>query len=285
MNAVHFLHQWYGQIVLLPLVISWVIARLLKVLWVGETGPRVASASAGAAFIATYFVTVGLPAWPAAGSSHQILYLSLGGLLIGVVLDSEGAGDRLRSAAVLTLPLAAVAWLVSPILLEAKDYALAIPVTIAAIIVFTRLSRTTASVVTAPVELAIAAAGLAAISWYSGSYIQVQLGMSLAAAVTGFILSSWLLFRFLPGAGLLLGVGIPTVALAVQMALYGSASKIALAILPLVFFSNWIAGGIHLGHGKAAQAMRPLLTLVVGGLVVGAAALLAVLSSEPSFEP
>jgi Fuc2NAc and GlcNAc transferase len=240
------------------------------------------------AFVLAYFVAAGMPAWPAAGSAHKVFYLGLTGLLVGVVLDSEGAGDRVRRGVALALPLVAVAWVIAPFAagtLAATDYALIGAVGAAVLTMFLRLTRITGSAVTAPIQLAVAAAGVAAIAWYGGNFFQVEVGLILAAASAGFLLWNWPVYRFPPGAALLLGAGIPVAALSAQMAIYGNASKAALAVLVLVFFSDWIAGGIRLGGGRVALAMRPVLVLVAGALVVGAAALASVLQSGAGAGP
>ncbi|MDA1132951.1 MAG: hypothetical protein O2905_06980, partial [Proteobacteria bacterium] len=240
--------------------------------------------AAGVAFVLAYFVAVGLPAWPATGSAHKVFYLGLAGLLIGIVLDAEDAGDRLKRGATLALPFAALAWVVVPVVsgaMERETVMLIAALAAALVVMFVRLSRVAGSAVTPPIHLAVAAAGVAAIAWYGGSFFQVQVGLILAASATGFVLWNWPVYRFAPGAALLLGIGIPVAALAAQMALYGGASKPALALLVLVFFSDWIAGGIRLGGGPVAVALRPVLVLLAGLLVVGAAALVTVLMASP----
>ena len=283
--TISVLHEWYGQSILLPLVLSWVATGILRFAWGPLRGPKIASASAGMAFVLAYFVAAGLPAWPSAGSAHNLFYLGLAGLLIGVILDSEGAGDRVRRIAVLVLPLLAVASVIVPFStgsLRAWDYVLITSVGTAVAIMFMRLSRTSGSAVTAPIQLAVAAAGVAAIAWYGGNFFQVKASLILAASSAGFLLWNWPVCRFPAGAALLLGAGIPLAALAAQMALYGSASKAALAVLVLVFFSDWIAGGIRLGGDRVSQIIRPLLVLVTGALVIGAAALASVVQSWPT---
>ena len=207
---------------------------------------------------------------------------ALAGTVAGVILDGEGQHPgRLRAAAVI-VPLAAVAWVVAPLPLgdlAPGEWNLIIALAVAVLIVFLRASRRSGSAVTAPVQLLVAALGVAAVAWYAGAVAQAQVGVMLAAAAAGFLAWNWPAFRFPPGAALLLGIGAPVVALAAQMAVWGTASLTALAILVLVFFSDWIAGGIRLGSGTVATAMRPVLVLLVASMVVGAAALTSYLPS------
>ena len=230
----------------------------------------------------TYAVTAGLPGIPTAGAAHKVFYLSVAGLVLGAVIDAEELGAWTRRVAVIVLPLLGLVWMVGPLAnLPAvlPDRMLVLGLFGAAVVVLLRLTRSEGSAVTAPVHLAVAAAGVAAVAWYAGTYFAVQVGTALAAATLGFLVWNWPVYRYPPGAALLLGIGMPALALAAQLLLYDGAPWGALAVLLLVFFSDWIAGVIRLGGGRVARAVRPLLTAVVGALVVAASGLVAYLQS------
>ena len=271
-----------GRTVWLPLLVAIVATGILRLAWAREKGPILANAAAGAAFVLTYAVTAGLPGIPTAGAAHKIFYLSVAGLVLGAILDAEEWGTWMRRVVVVVLPLLGLVWIAGPLANTPgppPDQNLVLGLFAAAVIVLLRLTRTEGSALTAPVHLAVASAGLAAVALYAGTFFAVQVGTALAAATVGFLVWNWPVYRYPPGGALLLAIGMPALALAAQLLLYDGAPWGALAVLLLVFFSDWIAGGIRLGGGRVAYAVRPLLTAVVGALVVAASGLVAYLQS------
>ena len=130
---------------------------------------------------------------------------------------------------------------------------------------------------TAPIQLAVAAIGLGVLAWVGGSGLLAQISAAVAFAVSGFLIWNWPVFRFPPGAALVMGAAVPLAAIGGALTLSGTVGGGALAILVLIFFSDWLAGAISLGGSSLAQAMRPILVAAAGMLVVAGAAALAAL--------
>ena len=274
------LQQWFGQSLLLPMILAFASAGIFRIIWGIKIGPMVAGSSIGIAFVFAYFVAIGFPAWPATGSVHKIFYLGIASFLIGTLLDSEGFGVKTKRLLILLFPLFAMGWVITPLLSETVqkwELMLVCISLVAVLIIFARLSRPMENEVIAPIQLALAASGVAAIAWYGGSFSQVKVGLILASSLVGFILWNWPVSRFRSGAALLLCGGIPTIALALQIAIYSNAGGISLVVLTLVFFTDWLADGIQVSNLRIARAFRPLLVVVTGLLVISSATLASVM--------
>lgn len=268
------LERWYGQSLLFPLIFSWGAAALFRMIWGTKIGPKIACASAGAAFLVAYFVFVGLPAWPAAGSNNKIFYIGLLGLFIGIILDTELTNDRYKQIGIILLPLLALTWIIAPYITgkNLHDYYFLFGcIGIGTVVMFWKLSRTTINDNDKSIQLALFAAGLAIIAWHKGSFSQVELGMIFSASIFGFALWNWRKTRFPLGAALLLGIGMPISVLAIQLILYGSASKVALFILIIVFFSDLISKKIRIKNKQIKKFFQPIFSPIVGLTVIAIA--------------
>lgn len=247
------------------------VARLF-----GARGAALASAGAGAGFALAFATIVHVWGVPAPLHDHKVLYLPLAGLVLGCLFDSEGFGGRWRRPLIVLFGLVAVLWVAAPALLQSRagpERNLVIGYLVAAAVVLLRATHVAGSAQTPPLQLMVAALGLAAVAAVADAAEYARLAIGLAAATLGFLAWNWPAVRFIPGAALTLGVGLPLLALGGELALNEGGNAWALGLLLLVFFSEWLTAQIGLG-GKG-KAWRPVAQAFTCLLVIGAATAIA----------
>ncbi len=258
----------------LPLVFAALAALIARLF--GSRGAALASAGAGVGFVLAYAIILHNWGVPAPLAEHKPLYLALLGLLIGCVLDSENLGGRFRRPLVVLLGLLAVLWIAAPALLDSRagpERNLVIGYLIAAAFVLVRTTHVAGSALTPPLQLFVAALGVAAVAVTADAEAHAKLALGLGAATLGFVAWNWPTVRFIPGAALTLGVGLPLLALGGEAALYEDGNPWALGLLLLVFFSEWLTSRI--GLGNKGKAMRPWAQAFACLLVIGGATAIA----------
>ena len=261
-----------------PLATSLVVTGAIRLAAGRERGPRLAGIGAGAVILVSIFILGGPPGLAAATFTQQIVVLTLAGLAVGAFLDVEAIGGWPRRVTLIVLPIAGLMWVTAQASASATfpDRNVVVALFGAAALATGRINRVKGSAMTAPILVALAALGLAWLSWIAATFAMVQINLAIAGAIGGYLLWNWPVFRFAPGAALTLASSAPLLAMAGGLTLIAGIDRLALAVLGLVFFSDWIAGLIPLGGGRIAHALRPLLVIAAGLLIAAAAALLAV---------
>lgn len=249
--------------IVLPLLGAAAAVGLARLLAGKDVGARLAGAGPAAGFILAYAAVVGSHGVPVPFADHKALALALMGVVVGILLDTEGWAGRRQRAVVIAIGVALLGWVVAHAVLRTDpgpQRNLIVAYAAAAILVFVRTTKVGGSAGTVPVQLVVASIGVAA--------------MALAAAGLGFVVWNWPAVRFNPGPALVLGMVTPLLALAGTLMLDRDSSPAALAVLLLVFFSEWIAAKVHIGGG--AKGMRPMVMAGSGLAVVVVAVLVAV---------
>ncbi len=277
-----WLPDWLGGpglavAIVLPLLGAAAAVGLARLLAGKDLGARLAGAGPAAGFILAYAVVVGSRGVPVPFADHKALALALVGVVVGILLDTEGWAGRRQRAVVIAIGVALLGWVVAHAVLRTDpgpQRNLIVAYAAAAILVFVRTTKVGGSAGTMPVQLVVAAIGVAALAWLAEATQVMHLAMALAAAGLGFVAWNWPAVRFNPGPALVLGMATPLLALAGTLMLDRASSPAALAVLLLVFFSEWIAAKVHIGGG--AKGMRPMVMAGSGLAVVVVAVLVAV---------
>jgi hypothetical protein len=268
------------QSALLPALATALLTGLIRLAGGRGRGPLLASAAIAAGFLLAYAAILGWPPLPPRASTQKIAYIALAGLALGAALDAAGAGRGVLGWASVALgTLLAVGWLYGRQLLAAptaEQIALAAAVALGGLFLLARLEVARDDAPSAAVMLLVAAAGAAFVAVLGRSAALGQLAGALAAATGGFLLWNWPVARYRFGAAAVLGAGGALVAILASLAFFTAASRIALALLPLVFLADSAAARLPLGK---KPALRPvglgLVALVPAALAVAAAYLAA----------
>lgn len=263
---------------LVPLVVAFLAAGVLRLALGAGRGPQAASAAAGVGFLVAYLLTLGLPPWPPSGALQKLAYVAAAGLAIGLLLDLLRAGVIwARLLGVLAL-VAALAWVFESQVRQADPRALLQPALLAAggALALWRVAGQRAQGVAPAVAVIVAALGLAGVALVSASLSIAQLAGALAAAVGGFALWSWPVARFPFAAGGNFAALIPLLALAAVTTLLTKAPVWALAPLLLVFFADLVSSRLPAGSGRWREALQPVYLAVIAAIPAALAVGLAV---------
>ena len=268
----------------LPVFAAFVLTGAIRMATGAARGPALAGASVGLAAILAYVVILAWPAWPPGQSVQKLAYIFAAGLAIGAIADAAPAPRRLRRALVVLAPLAGLAWLADSVITGGPglaDSAVLAVMALAALVIGWRITRREGEAdLTPAIQIGAAAAGLALIALFGATASVFQLATALAAAVAGFALWNWPVVRFPPGATLLLGAGGAFIAIAGLLTLFSEASRVALLVLVLVFFSDTFTAGIRVGQGRVERILAPVVTTGAAAIVVLAAAAVAFFLGE-----
>ena len=229
------------QAAIIPLAAGFVLAGVLRVIGRDVRGRVLAGGSIAVAFVIAYLVLLGFPEWRPVDPIDKILFIAIGAVAVGAFADITGMPLQIKYALILVIPLFGLAWVAEPQIREAAglaDVATLVLLFTASGVATYRLTLREGSDLTPSIYLGAGAAGLGLIALFADANPMFHLAFALAAATIGFALWNWPVNRFLPSASLLAGAGAILIALAGTLVLHSGASRIAMAALILVFFSD-----------------------------------------------
>lgn len=262
---------------ILPLVVALLAGGLL--LAIGAR--RVAVLGIVLGFLAAYVAIRGVPAFPPGSAEHRLVYLVLGGGVLGALFDGLRPGRAVQWWLIGCAALVGVGWIAWPRVVGASA-----PVVIMAagavawsMVILGRLEAAGERGTVAPVMLLVAALGMAPLALDGASAAFAQLAGALAAAAGGFMLWNWPTPRMPFGRAGVLGGENALVLLGVSLAFHTSASVPALVMLGGVFFADAVAERVPVGRGLVQRLLAPvvlaLVALVPAVAAFGLARLLA----------
>ena len=266
------------QSAILPLVLGFLVAGLLRALGREGRGRMLAGAAIAIGFLVSYAVLVGWPEWRPFDATDKLAYIAVAALAIGAFADLTGVPVQIKYALILVIPLFGLAWIAEPEFRGDPGFGGIVTLLLlfaASGVATYRLTLREGSDLTPSIYLGAGAAGLALVGVFADAEPVYHLAFALAAATAGFALWNWPVNRFAPGAALLVGGGAILIALAGNLALYTNASRVALAALILVFFSDKFVETVRLGGGRIGTALRPLAVGAAGAVIVLASAAIA----------
>lgn len=246
---------------LVPLVLGFVLTGGVRFANGSQHGPQVAPAGVGLAFLATYFVIMGVPPIPPVQAVQKLAYAVAGGLVVGFLLDFGKLPAAFRWV-LFPIGTAAVLYWIAWRKLQAPDIWMilgAVALWLSTIISMWRLEAGREARLNPSVKLLIAALGMAAVAVVGHTAALAQLAFALAAAIAGYMLWNWPVYRWPYGGALLMGAGAALATIGMIIVLYTRVSVIAMALLLLIFFADIAARRINLGSGGLAKALEPVV--------------------------
>jgi hypothetical protein len=256
--------------IVLPVLLSFVLTGFIRFSLGQSRGHNFAVSAVGITYLVTYIVLFGWLPFPPIASGQKIAYLALFALIVGLLLDLRPEARFYQRLVAIVWPGIVVGWLgwrqlstlSSDVLLNSGLLWLA------GIFILLQLFRNRGPTPESSIIVLVAVSGASLVALFgaSGSVGQ-QFGV-VAAAMGGFILWNWPTPRFSFGALGAVGIGGTLMALATQTVLFTDASKIALAIILVVFLTPLLTDRFRF-------AERPALRVVVFGFVAAIPAILA----------
>ena len=252
---------------IVPLVASFAIVGILGLL----AGPSGAGAAIAAAFLVSYYLILGMPAFPPVSATQKIAYLALLGLALGVALDIAGPRRWLGWSAIVLYPAAVVGWLGWTVLTSGGTGLAALAILwIAGVLVFERLFALRGAAIASPTMLLAAAFGASLVAFIGAASSFSQLLAACTAGAGGFLLWNWPKVRFPFSAGAIFGGGGAFYAVAASSVLFSDSAKAASALILLVFAVGFL-------HPRMNTAARPVSGPILFGLVCAIPAVAAIL--------
>jgi UDP-N-acetylmuramyl pentapeptide phosphotransferase/UDP-N-acetylglucosamine-1-phosphate transferase len=261
-----FFDQIAVQSALVPVLLGFVLTGAVRLANGRARGPLVAGAAVGLTFSAVYFLIVGIPPHPPVGALDKLVYGTVGGVVLGFVVDRLRLPPFVRWLLFPAGTAALIYWLETPGIETAGLWAWVGlgALWLTGIAALWRLEAERDNGLNPAIMLMIAALGLAAVAIFGGAPEIAHLAVALATALLGFALWNWPSCFYPWGAALLLGGGGALFMLAWIAALnYPDISLPALAVLLLVFFADLAARHMHLGESRAARAAAPIVLAAV----------------------
>jgi hypothetical protein len=269
---------WFDEIATPPALIVFVAAVVLTGAARVGFGPRRASLGPALVVPMAVFAVAGPPDFLPLSLLDQISILALAGFVLGAFLDLEQIDLWPRRAVIILAPLAGLVWVVARAgqlgMIEAHRNFVPALLT-GSLIATVRIGRTSGSAMTAPIHLAATAIGLSLLAWIGGALALAQISAVIGLGLAGFFVWNWPLFRYPPGAAIVVGAAVPLAATAAALVLADQVPGTSMALLGLIFFSDWVVGFVSLGGGGVARAVRPLLVIAVGALAISGAVAVA----------
>lgn len=226
------------QTAVVPLVAGVAATGLLRGVGGQAGGKRLATAGIGVAFLATFALIIGLPAFPPPSSLGKLFWGAAAGLALGGVADALALGERKAAIAVAVWLLASLTWIALPALTGWADTGVAVPLlAVGAWIACRRAPRRQGEDgPTAPaavlLALALAIGGTALIG---SSAAVAQMAFGLAAATGGFLLWNWPVERHAWGVSGQIASGFALLLAAVLAFFTEARAEVLLLALPALF--------------------------------------------------
>ncbi|MCC7167162.1 MAG: hypothetical protein IT565_06295 [Rhodospirillales bacterium] len=235
-----FLSDPVVQTSLLPLLTALVAAGVLGLVGGGDRGKRLAGGGAALAFLVTYAVILGWPAFPPQGAMAKTGWSLAAGLVLALVIDAKRPLDRFGLILMAAWLAASALWIFAAALSApaGADLLRFVLWAAAAVLIMRRLASLGPDPAPAALMGLHLSIALGAVALIGASASIGQLGLAGAATLGGFLLVNWPKARHQPGAGLLLAAAGAPLLLALVLVQFGPArtpSWCLLAALPLLW--------------------------------------------------
>lgn len=264
-----------------PAAATVIVAALIRLIGGTGTGTRAAAFGVPVGLIAGYALLPGVPWTPPVAAADKLIWLALGGGLLGLLVDVTGRGRAVVPILGFLWPMVAIAWLVGPTILsvgEATLYRYA-GVAVALGLIIVRLNQIGggASGFAGPVTATAITGGLSAVAFVSGDSGVAAVGFPLAAAGLGWMVCNWPTWRFAFGAAGLLGGTGTALALAAYAVLFTSSnSSLYLIALAAVLVEPLARAWTGRRALTKAEAIQPIALAILGAIPAALAVGLAV---------
>ena len=206
---------WFDEIATPSALIVFLVAVVLTGAARFGFGPRRASLGPALVVPLAVFAVAGPPNFLTESLLDQISILALAGFVLGAFLDLEHFDLWPRRAMIIVAPFAGLAWMIVRAgqldMIEAdRNFILA--VLTGSLIATVRVGRMSGSAMTAPIQLATTAIGLSLLAWIGGEPALAQISAVIGLGLAGFFVWNWPLFRYPPGAAIVVGAAVPLAA-------------------------------------------------------------------------
>lgn len=271
MSGVLSLGEPWVRALLLPFATSALAVILIRMALGEGRGAILSNAGIGLGILAAHFAIFGSPGWPADGLVEKIFWLSLGGLILGALVDRFSIPLPVGLILILGWPVLALLWIVEPNLGGMTEGVALLRfggLIVGGIIIFVRLDQEQDNGQNAPLMVLWAAATLAGMATIYGLTTSAEIAAAVAAATVGYLIWNIPVNRFPMGHAAILPAASVILGIAAALLVVRKGADLALLGLVALFFANRIADRMFGGRRRISP-----LVLTLGAIPPAAAAL------------
>ena len=277
----NFLHPIVSTAIV-PLVLCFVLAGLIRFAGGERLGRRFAGAAIGTAATAAVVLGLGTPPWPPATGVQKVPYVLAIATVTGIALDARRTGGFTWPAVIASS--AAILWIAWPQLAQGRAAALVVPIVLALamIPISARLAILREEGAMPLVMIVAAGLGLAGVVAVADRSLAIaQIGAALAAAAGAYALWNWPRPRLPLGAAGVVACAAAVASIAALVLLTTKVSPWAIVPIAAIFFADLATWRLTPPPGRARQLLAPVLLGVAAATLAGAAIILATASGHP----
>jgi hypothetical protein len=266
-----------------PFALTLIIAGAIRLFGGPERGARAAGVGVMIGFAIAWVIFV-RPGWWPVSDFTRIGHIALGATVVGLALDLLGPKRFWAAvAAAVVLLICAASSLTGKVALPDPTLAAwgsVVVLALAAFLMLARLDALKGKGITAALLMTAALVGVAVMAAVAGDARLVTTGLILASAVCAFGVLQ--VAGGLPmGDSVLLGGGTTLFALAWALAHGHPETRLALLLLPLIFFAEGTANRVPLPQARISALLYPLVLAGLAALPVALAAFVVYVTAAP----
>jgi len=270
---------------IVPLILCFVLAGVIRFAGGERLGRRFAGAAIGTAATAAVLLGLGPSPWPPATGVQKVPYVLAVATVAGSTLDARRGGGFTWPAVIGSW--AAILWIAWPQLAQGRAAALIAPaiLALAMIPISARLAILREDGAMPLVMIVAAGLGLAGIAVAGASLAIAQIGVALAAAAGAYALWNWPRPRLPLGAAGVVACAAAVASIAALLLLTTKARPWPLIPIAAVFFADLATWRVTPRPARARRLLGPVLLGVAAAALAGAAIILASASGHPDSNP
>ncbi len=269
---------------LTPFALTLVVAGAIRMFGGPERGARAAGVAVMTSFALTWVIFV-RPGWTPVSDFTRIGHIGLGATVVGFALDLLAPKRFWAAAAAAIVLLVCASGSVTGKIALPSEIGLAgwtgtVLLALAAFLILARLDALKVRGMTAALLITVALIGVAAMASVVGDPRLASTGLILASAMFAYGLLQ-AVFGLPLGDSILLGAGTTLFALAWGLGHGHPEARLALLLLPLIFFAEGTANRVPLPQARISAFLYPLVLAGLAALPVALAVLVVMVTAGP----
>jgi hypothetical protein len=255
--------------IFVPIVASLLTIAILRLSGAWR-GSALAQLSIGIGFLASYFLTMGLPLWPVASVLGLLPFVVVAGMVVGVLLDLNSAKDSTLTLLHISVSLGLVFWVASLWHgggIQQSELVLYGVLILSGFWAMQRLHHQRDEGVAPAISLLTACIGITVVATIYGTRTSL-FSTGLAAACVGFIVWNWPNCRYPWGSSATLVGGSVYIVLASELAIKNPALALPIGLTLLSFIIFDITNRLF----PVNSVFQPFIQLIFSAFPIALAA-------------
>jgi hypothetical protein len=270
-------------ILILPFVLTLVIAGALRFALGPERGPRLAGVAVMISFAVSWSLLV-KPGWAPVDDLRRIGHIALGAGISGLLIDFFTL-RRLWAAVVSAIVIVVGAWssvtgaLLLPTMADTSALAMTAILALAAFLFIARLDVLRTQGMTAVLLIGVAAFGLSAVAHVADTPQLASTGLILGLVMLAYAVLQAVIDLVVADV-IILGAGSTLLAITMALARAEPEARFALLLVPLIFFAEGTARRVPLPQARISVILYPLVLVGLAALPLALAVLVTYVTAR-----